>query len=215
MFVPIRRVTQITLSHCGPAVLQMLLDAMGIEVSQEAVAIAGEAQGTIAQHGMRVDQLARACQKLAPGLQFWYKFEASLDDLRTILAAGYGVGVEWQGLFYKTEEEEMEEEGDESDFGHYSIISHIDEERDAVIIVDPHEDFVNQERVFPINRFLRRWWDTNEVRDLITNQKRIIEDRRLLFFITPAGQTFPPEYSFKPYAVNFQVYYPSSLSFHS
>src|SRR5512133_2564863 len=94
------RFTQISESHCGPAVIQMLLSNLGIEVSQEAVAEAGGATELIELNGMRVDQLARAVRVLAPDARFWYKDHSSLDDLiRLVSEYRYPVGVEWQGLF--------------------------------------------------------------------------------------------------------------------
>jgi hypothetical protein len=183
------KIQQISEAHCGPAVLVMLLEAVGVQTTQEDIARAAGVEYSIDEHGMRLDQLAIACHKIAPDAQFWYKYDSSLDDIRYILQRGYGIGVEWQGLFYDTEEEE-EEDGD---YGHYSIISHIDEDRQVLILVDPYKDFVNQDRIFPIKSFLRRWWDTNEVKDPLSHRKRIAEDRRLLFFVTPKTEEFPPE----------------------
>lgn len=194
--MPIRQITQISESHCGPAVIQMLLDAQGVQITQEDIVRAVGAENTIEEHGTRIDQLALASTKLAPQTQFWYKYHATLDDIRAVLDAGYAVGVEWQGLFYETEQEE--EPG--GDYGHYSIVSHIDEDRQAVVIVDPYKDFSNQNRIFSINTFLRRWWDTNEVYDEETQRKRIVEDVRLMFFITPIQESFAPQRGFKRFS---------------
>ena len=54
------RSTQISEAHCGPAVIQMLLANLGIEVTQEDVAELGGETALIDLHGMRVDQLALA-----------------------------------------------------------------------------------------------------------------------------------------------------------
>jgi hypothetical protein len=173
----------------------MLLDAIGISASQADIARAAGAEQTIDQDGTRVDQLALACSRIAPQTQFWYKYHSSLDDIRYLLSRGYIIGVEWQGLFYESEEEE-----DDDDHGHYSVISHLDEERQAFIIVDPYKDFSNQSRIFEVATFLRRWWDTNDIPDPITGRKKLVEDVRLLFFITPLGEFFPPERNFKPFS---------------
>ncbi len=187
------RVRQISEFHCGAAVLEMMLRALGEDINQEEITTAAGAEHTIAEHGLRVDQLAVACSKLVPHLQFWYKYKSSLDDLRAVLAKGYGVGVEWQGLFYDSEEDE--EEG--GDYGHYSVITDIDEDRKVLTIADPYRDFANQDRIFSINFFLRRWWDTNEVFDPLLGKGRIVEDARLMFFVTFINESFPDFHGFK------------------
>jgi hypothetical protein len=184
------RFTQISESHCGPAVIQMLLSNLGIEVSQEAVAAAGGAADLIALNGMRVDQLARAVRLLAPQAQFWCKDHASASDLaRLVNDFHYPVGVEWQGLF----EDRVEDESEEGDYGHYSAVILVDEENRQVVIADPYKDFRSQDRIFSLDWFVTRWYDFNEVEDAHTGKLRTVEDRRLLFIITPADETFPRE----------------------
>ncbi len=184
------RFTQISESHCGPAVIQMLLSNLGLEVSQEAIAEAGGATRLIELNGMRVDQLARAVRLLAPQAQFWYKDHASLDDLtRLVVDYRYPVGVEWQGLF----EDREEDETDEGDYGHYSVVIIIDEKNRQVVIADPYKDFRSQDRVFPLDWFYKRWYDVNEVEDEATERVRLVEDRQMLFIITPADEHFPRE----------------------
>ncbi|HEY3345058.1 MAG TPA: hypothetical protein VGJ97_09035 [Anaerolineaceae bacterium] len=184
------RFTQISESHCGPAVIQMLLSNLGIEVSQEAVASAGGAANLIALNGMRVDQLARAVRLLAPQAQFWCKDHATPSDLsRLVNDFQTPVGVEWQGLF----EDRLEDESEEGDYGHYSAVIIVDEDNGQVVIADPYKDFRNQDRIFSLGWFVTRWYDFNEVEDAKTGRRRTVEDRRLLFIITPADKTFPRE----------------------
>lgn len=200
MILPFRKVQQITENHCGPAVLEMLLDAIGMVRSQpEIVAAAGITDEYLEEFGMRVDQIALACNKVAPQAQFWYKFEANLEDIRYVLDCGYGVAVEWQSLFYDSVEEEQEEEPEGGDFGHYSIISHYDDELQQLIIVDPYKDFARQDRIIPVSFFLQRWWDTNVVREPGYNYPRTVTDQQLMFFVTPKGEYFPKDMGFKPY----------------
>ncbi|RPI28884.1 MAG: hypothetical protein EHM70_16260, partial [Chloroflexota bacterium] len=166
------RTMQISESHCGPAVIQMLLANLGIEVTQEAVAEAGGAAELIELNGMRVDQLALAVKELAPEAQFWYKDHAKLDELVALLNVHhYPVGVEWQGLFEDEDDEDEEEDDDEEDeeddddenvledsetededYGHYSVVSHVDEENKQLIIVDPYKDYVSQDRIFSFDQ---------------------------------------------------------------
>ena len=146
-FSRLRRIEQITENHCGPAVIQMLLENIGVNVTQEDVTEAAGATRTIATHGTRVDQLAKAVHQLAPGAKLWYKERASLDNLEYVLdECKYPVGVEWQGLFDDPVDE------DDDDYGHYSVISHIDKAKDELIVVDPYKDFVDQDRILKIRR---------------------------------------------------------------
>jgi hypothetical protein len=176
------RTCQISESHCGPATLQMLLARLGVAATQEQLADAGGACETIEESGMRVDQLAHAVRRLAPGARFWFKEHASLDDLKAIvLDHHYAAGVEWQGIF---------EDGDD-DPGHYSLVTFIDEEHEQIWIADPYSDYFEQDRMLPIPLFLERWWDTNEVLDPETNEWKIVEDYRMLFIVTPEHERFP------------------------
>src|SRR5574342_478492 len=126
-FSRLRRIEQISENHCGPAVLEMLLENIGVEASQEAITEAAGARSRIARHGTRVDQLAKAVHVLAPGARLWYKEKASAEDLVYVLdICEYPVGVEWQGFF----EDRIEDEEEGADYGHYSVIAHIDTLKD-------------------------------------------------------------------------------------
>jgi hypothetical protein len=199
--MPVRPVQQISEAHCGPAVIQMLLEEVGAYFSQEEITKAAGAQHSIQEYGTLVEQLAVATTKLAPDTQFWYKYNSTLDDIRYILRRGYGVGVEWQGLFYDSEEEEEEESDSEEEHGHYSIVTHVDEEKGALVIIDPYKEFANQTRIIDIVIFLRRWWETNEITDPFSHKPQLVDDLRLLFFITPFYEGFPPELGFKAFSL--------------
>jgi ABC-type bacteriocin/lantibiotic exporter with double-glycine peptidase domain len=192
-FSRLRRIQQITENHCGPAVTQMLLENVGVNVSQEEITEAAGATHTIETHGTRVDQLAKAVHELAPIAKLWYKEKASVDDLEYVLEeCKFPVGVEWQGLF-----EDMDD--DEDDYGHYSIIAHIDKVKDEIIVVDPYKDFVDQSRIVKMSLFLDRWWDFNEVKDLETGEKTAKKDEQLFFVIAPLSVTFPAELGMQAY----------------
>src|SRR5512145_503167 len=99
-FSRLRRIEQITENHCGPAVIQMLLENIGVQVSQEEITEAAGATHTIETHGTRVDQLAKAVHQLTPIAKLWFKEKAGPEDLEYVLnECKYPVGVEWQGLF--------------------------------------------------------------------------------------------------------------------
>ena len=193
-FSRLRRIEQITENHCGPAVVQMLLENIGVNLSQEEITDAAGATHTIATHGTRVDQLAKAVHELAPIAKLWFKDKASPEDLEYVLnEAKYPVGVEWQGLF-------ADMDHDDEDYGHYSIIAHIDKAKDELIVVDPYKDFVDQSRIVKMSVFLNRWWDFNEVKDPDTGEKEFKKDEQLFFVVDPLSVAFPE-------ALGMQSYY--------
>lgn len=187
-----KRVSQISQSHCGPAVIEMLFSNLGIYKSQEEITNEAGAKETIEIYGTRIDQLIRAVKKLAPEAKFLYKQNASLLDIKTILNKyNLPVGVEWQGNFEDIEEEGDEEEEGDDDSGHYSVIVDINEEKKQLIMADPYKRYTLNNRVIDIDDFMERWWDTNEVTDPKTNKKELIEDENLLFIIAPKGFELP------------------------
>jgi hypothetical protein len=192
-FSRLRRIEQITENHCGPAVLQMLLENIGINAAQEEITEAAGATHTIETLGTRVDQLAKAVQTLAPIAKLWFKEKATAEDLVYVLdVCKFPVGVEWQGLF-----DDMDDEDD--DYGHYSIIANIDQVKDELIIVDPYKDFVDQSRIIRMSTFLNRWWDFNEVKDPETGEKNFKKDEQLFFVVAPLSVTFPAELGMQSY----------------
>lgn len=193
-FDRLRWIEQITENHCGPAVIQMLLENIGVNASQEEITEAAGATLTIAMHGTRVDQLARAVNQIAPEAVLWYKEKATSANLEFVLdSCKFPVGVEWQGLFDDVDEED--------DYGHYSIISHMDKLKDELIIVDPYKDFVDQNRIIKMSLFLRRWWDYNEVQDPQTGERVFKKDEELFFVVAPRTTSFPAE-------LGMQSFYP-------
>lgn len=182
------RFTQISESHCGPAVIQMLLHNLGIEVTQEAITEAGGAGDLIELHGMRVDQLERAVRQLAPQTYFWYKDHSRIEELVQITVDyNYIVGIEWQGLF----EDTLEEETQDGDYGHYSVVTMADPKSRKITIVDPYKDFRLQDRILTFEFFMTRWWDMNDFPDPLTGKYNLVEDRQMMFLITPEEETFP------------------------
>ena len=182
------RFTQIDESHCGPAVIQMLLHNLGIEVTQEEVAEAGGASDLIEQEGMRVEQLERAVRILAPQTCFWYKDHSKIAELVKIVSDyNFPVGVEWQGFF----EDTLEDETEDGDYGHYSVVTMANLAIQKLIIADPYKDFRSEDRIFTFDFFLPRWWDTNECPDPHTGKDQLVEDHQMMFVITPADVTFP------------------------
>jgi hypothetical protein len=188
---------QITENHCGPAVIQMLLQNLDFSTTQEEITIASGAEKTIIEEGTRIDQLAKAVKNLAPQFSLYYKFHSNLDDIKVLLDKFMlPVGVEWQGIF---ESKEEEQENSDKDYGHYSVITNIDEEKKALIIVDPYKEFVDSDRIISINEFETRWWDENEITGNQSTNPEIIHDDRLLFVISSTNTIFPPELGLKTF----------------
>ena len=201
------RFMQISESHCGPAVIQMLLSSLGVEVTQEEVAEEGGATNLIEMNGMRVDQLAGAVQRLAPKLCFYYKDHASLEELaRVVNDYRCPAGVEWQGLFEDKAEQQVGEtksglkepaglivnsESEEEDFGHYSLVVRADRRKRQVLIADPYKDYFSQTRVFSFEEFDRRWYDYNEVPDPVSGESVLVKDDHLIFVVVRKNVRFP------------------------
>lgn len=181
-----KRFTQITESHCGPAVLQMLLAYFGIEQSQEAITEAAEARETIGPEGTSCAQLALAIHRLAPEYALYFKHNASFNDVeRLIQEFKLPAAVDWQGMFYEDEEEEDYKRLSVGDYGHYSIITSIDKIKNEVVMVDPYMEFEANDRRIEIYRFLNRWWDSEIVKDSKTGFEHSERIDKLLFTIAP------------------------------
>jgi hypothetical protein len=210
-----QRFMQISESHCGPAVIQMLLSSLGVDVTQEAVAEAGEAARLIELNGMRVDQLARAVQRLAPHLVFYYKDHATIDELaRVVNDYRIPTGVEWQGVFEDETEKQSSEtkpsasgaaglladsETEDDDFGHYSLVLRANRRQRQLIIVDPYHDYYSKARVFSFEEFDRRWYDYNEVPDPVSGNPVAIQDDHLLFIVVRRNVVFPRRMGMQTY----------------
>jgi len=183
------RACQISEYHCGPAVLQMLLGQWGGAANQERLTDLAQVATTIKKHGTRVDQLARAVAWLREDVMLWYKDRATTDDLIALVCKYHcPAGVEWQGLFEDSEEDEDFEEGD---YGHYSIVTDIDQERGLITLRDPYPDFCHKDRVFKLDWFVKRWWDVNPVPLPGSRRYRRIKDRNMLFVVTGKHARFP------------------------
>jgi len=182
-FPGLKRIRQISGSHCGPAVLSMLLSHCGSEINQEALVEASEVRHNLESYGMTVEEMGKAVRSIAPQLQFWYKENSNIEDVETIINLHkYPVGIEWQGVFYEDEDE---------DNGHYSIVTNIDRTNKIITLADPYDRFAGTDRSFHLDEFETRWWDENEVFDPAMGERRIVRDEKMIFIVTPNGETFP------------------------
>jgi ABC-type bacteriocin/lantibiotic exporter with double-glycine peptidase domain len=179
-----KRVCQKTNSHCGPAVLEMLLSFVGKYFDQdEFKETTGKDEENFRIYGMTVKEMQKAVKLLTPDYNFWYKENATLMDLQEVVKNyGFPVAVEWQGVFY--------EDSDEDD-GHYCVVTHIDTVNNIIMLSDPYKRFAGSDRTFHIMEFNNRWWDENEIIDLETQKKYIVREEHMMFVVTPKEAIFP------------------------
>lgn len=183
-FPQMKRVKQISLSHCGPAVLASLYSDFGVRVSQRRIVASLRAQNKIKKYGLNVKDLARASGIIGKGaFAFWRKFKANIGDLNlAVNKYKCPVGVEWQGVFYEDED---------GDSGHYSVVTRIDKKLGFLRISDPYSRFAGIDRKFKIKNFVKRWWDTNVIK------KRTFLDKRVMFIVLPKNETWPKKMGMK------------------
>jgi hypothetical protein len=187
-FPSMERSHQISVYACGPATLEMLFSFMGVRVSQTSLIRSIRATNKIKVYGIDVNDMAKAANiKGKKNYSFWRKQYANVSDLDSIVNKyKYPVGVEWQGVFY---------ENDDEDSGHYGVITKIDKESGYLRIADPYFngyfDFNGIDRKFKISEFKKKWWDENEVKVAGRTKTRMVRDTRMMFLITPSGETWP------------------------
>ncbi len=197
LFTQLTRVTQQTDSHCGPAVIQTLLAFLSINFTQDQIVRAAQATQRILKHGTRPDQLSKAVRKLCPDYLFWFKQPTTVVDLEYLInVCHWPVAVNWQGLFYSTEAEQLSK-NPEGDHGHYSVVVAINSSQDEIIISDPYSEFSHAPRVFSLRWFEDRWHDHDVYINKKTGKKNKIRTRRLIFLIAPKVETFPEDVGMK------------------
>jgi len=179
-----KRVCQKTNSHCGPAVMEMLLSYLGVYFDQDDfVKTTGKDEETFRVYGMTVKEMGESVKMLVPDYNFWFKENASLTDLQQIVKEyGFPAAIEWQGVFY--------EDSDEDD-GHYCVVTHIDTVNNIIMLSDPYKRFAGSDRTFHIMEFNHRWWDENEIVDKETGQKYTTREEHMVFIVTPKEAIFP------------------------
>jgi hypothetical protein len=183
-FPGLKRVKQISSSHCGPASLVSLFSFLGVKTSQARIVRSLRAENKIKDTGLVIKDLARATRIVGKGeFTFWKKENATVGDLDKIVNKfKVPVGVEWQGVFYEDEE---------GDNGHYCVITEVNKAKGFLKLADPYKEFAGLDRKFRLSDFEKRWWDSNEVAIPYSKIKKLVYDRKLMFLITPRKETFP------------------------
>ena len=183
---------QITESHCGPAVVKMLLGAIGVETTQEELTKNAGVVKTIDDFGMTPRELAKSVANTTKRAAFWYKEGSSIKEIAQILNTDHPVGVDWQGMFYAEGETESIKRFHKGDYGHYSVVKKVDFKKKELVIADPYTDFAHKDRRIPIDVFENRWFDMEESRYLPSwvgfGRRRT---NRVIFLITKPDDDFP------------------------
>lgn len=184
------RVSQQTDSHCGPAVLELLFSHIKKSFTQDEIVAAAGATKTVIAQGTRPAQLAKAVAKLTPQFQFWFKQNATVQDLE-VLVHTYQcpVGVNWQGLFYDTPEQEKKRRGDDN--GHYSVVTDINLLKDQITITDTYREYSKKPRKFSLEWFEGRWTDSVIDIDKQTGKRSFTQTQNFIFILAPKQATFP------------------------
>lgn len=193
-FPGMARTSQKSVYSCGPATIEMLFSNVGLKVKQGSLVRSIRAQNKIKAYGVNVKDLAKASKIAAKGeFVFWHKNNSKISDLdRIINKYNYPVGVEWQGVFYENEDE---------DSGHYGVITRLDRKEGTLRIADPYFngffDFEGVDRKFKIKDFVKKWWDTNDVKIGNSTRTRNIKDVHMMFVITRRGENWPGKLGMK------------------
>jgi hypothetical protein len=201
-------IPQITESHCGPAVLQMLLSYHGQTTGQRQIEAAGRVKSTILRHGMRPARMAEAVAKVSQKLRYWFKNEASITDLeRLVNLEKVPVGVNWQGMFYRTEALEQKHDP-KGDHGHYSLVIGLNRTRNMVTLADPFPDFAPKKRHFKLSWFKTRWWDAARDVHPKTKEVSLLRSKRFMFVLAPPNAPYLKALSFRPASQLSSLYLP-------
>jgi hypothetical protein len=187
-FVAMKRVKEISNYSCGPATLEMLLSFVGVKAVQTRLIKSIRAQNKVKLYGLDINDMAKAVSITGKKkFTFWKKQKASINDIYLIIEKNkYPVGVEWQGDFFENEDE---------DKGHYGVVTKIDKKAGFLRIADPYFNssfhYGDLDRKYDISAFVKKWWDVNEVKISGTSRTRSVKDTRMMFVITPKGESWP------------------------
>lgn len=135
---PPQLVKQATSGFCGPASLESLLAAYGLNIPQEHLAVICH---TTEEDGTSPENMEKALLTL--GFKVTEKIDGTWEELRELTEGGTPILVGWFSDF--------EEPGDE----HYSIAYRVTD--DAITVMDPE---IGGERTMPKDDFLKRWATT-------------------------------------------------------
>lgn len=205
--VNFKRIRQETGSYCGPAVFEMLVSAHGLDLDQERMVEACNASETVMKEGIPLIGLAKGLNKLFPELIVWQKAYSSLADMEVLVAKGYPVGFDWQGIFTANEygdeiwstkdkvgawwkREIKGEPVENGDQGHYCIAFELDLKKGFLRFADPYGHYAGKDRFVSTWEFEERWWDDRIDQDK-KGKKIYVLESRLMFLVAKKGDKFP------------------------
>lgn len=141
---------------CGPATIQMILAAAGIEKSQREVAKSVDLDWWGTTQDITIAYLSKFFNKLG------FKEDASIEDIETYLKKGHLVIVDW-----------WDDLGEGKSEGHYSLVGGVNQKMGSITLVDPYP---LRKGVWEMNikEFESRWFDTLDVQDRIRLNRFII-----------------------------------------
>jgi hypothetical protein len=134
---------------CGPATIQMILAAAGIEKPQEEIAKFVDLDWWGTTQNITVAYLSKFFDNLG------FEQDASVKDIENHLKKGHLVIVDWWDNLDEGKPE-----------GHYSLAGGIDREKKTITLVDPYPQRKGIWEM-SIREFEDRWFDTLDVRDRI------------------------------------------------
>lgn len=187
-FPSMARVREISNYSCGPATLEMLLSFVKCRFSQRAIIKSIRVQSKIRVYGIDINDMARATRIAGKGkLAFWRKRDSRVRDIALAIDKyKFPVGIEWRGDFY---------ENDDEDLGHYGVVTKVNKERGYLRIADPYFNsafkYNDLDRKYDTSEFVKKWWDTNFVKG------RNLKDKKMMFVITPEGESWPKKLGMK------------------
>ncbi len=148
---------------CGPAVLKMVLSAVGIDKSQAEIV----ADTNISWWGVDASIMIAYLSRFFSDLGFLTG--AAVEDIEKHLQAGHFVIVDWW--------DDLTDDPNDPPDGHYSIVNSINREQGTVKLIDPSSRGIWDMK---ISDFEDRWYDCLDV-----DQK--IRQFRWLLWLAPAS----------------------------
>lgn len=131
---------------CGPAVLKMVLSAVGIDKSQQEIV----ADTNISWWGVDTSIMIAYLSRFFSQLNF--KINASITDIESHLNQGHIVIVDWW--------DDLTDDPADPPDGHYSIVDSINREQGTVKLIDPSHRGIWDMK---LTDFENRWYDCLDV----------------------------------------------------
>src|SRR5258708_32663034 len=131
----------------------MLNRILVFNVTQEEIVYSINVASKLDTHGVTVAELGEATRILFPNLHFWFKEHSNIADLNNIINKyKHPVAIEWQGIFLENRDD---------DNGDYSIVTHIDLDKNSLLKFDPYPPFPKRNKKVHITHAELKSWEQN------------------------------------------------------